>query len=169
MGVYRALGINFPLLTLMDLSDTDVKIQPIAELGAARFTVDRTLQAKYNYALDFDRIYLDYDDTLVGGSTVFPEVIGFLYRMRQLGKKIVLLTRHADDLTSDLHRHAISSALFEEIVVVPLNSKKSQFIVPERAVFIDNAFAERAEVFGAHAMPCFDVGGVSVLMDWKFQ
>ena len=88
MGVYRALGINFPLLTFMDLSDTDVKIQPIAELGAARFTVDRTLQAKYNYALDFDRIYLDYDDTLVGGSTVFPEVIGFLYRMRQLGKKL---------------------------------------------------------------------------------
>ena len=48
-----------------------------------------------------------------------------------------------------------------------MEDSKSGYIKPEKAIFIDNAYQERAQVYKNHNIPVFDVDGIEVLMDWR--
>ena len=67
--------------------------------------------------------------------------------MLQQRKKLILLTRHENDLEETFNRYAVSKLLFHKIIHLNhLNESKSQYIHHLDSIFIDNAFKECEEV-----------------------
>lgn len=163
MNLYRNRGINLPMLTVLDRLGHDVKI---LDNGFAA-TVDRALINRHELGFDYGVVYVDFDDTLVVDGRVNVKTMAFLYQARSAGKEIVLLTRHAQELDQSLARHAISKELFTRIVHITDGSPKSHYVDRADAVFIDDAFSERADVLHNTGAKVFDVDAVESLLDWR--
>jgi predicted ATP-grasp superfamily ATP-dependent carboligase len=164
MGLSRVHGFNFIRNTINMALGHDVKA--IANSGL-RFAVDRALVSRYRMDGDFGRVYLDYDDVLVQDGAVNPRIIGLVYQWRNEGRKITLLSRHATDLREALRESCISEALFDEIVWIGRDERKSDHVVDRDAIFIDDSFGERLDVHERTGIPVFDVDAVEALVDWR--
>lgn len=167
MCLSRARGVNLPLLSVYAALGKKVSVFE----NPYELVMDRTLISRYKIDYEYDTVYIDYDDTLVEGNEVCLPVIRFIYQCRNKGKKIVLITRHEadhnDSIEQNLEQHAISVILFDEIVKLSFEDSKAEFIDPQNAIFIDNAYSERKEVFDRYRIPVFDIEGMDVLTDWR--
>lgn len=163
MGLSRARGVNMPLLSLYNLwgYDVDLLIQD------AELLVDRAFISRFKHDYDYDRVYIDLDDTLILRSQVVPSMMAFLYQCRDQGKKLILLSKHrGGDVEGYLLQHCICPQLFHQIVHLGKNDSKSDYI-QGRAIFIDDSFAERRQVQQRLGIPVFDLDMVESLLDWR--
>jgi hypothetical protein len=164
MCLYRQCGVNIPLLSLYDALDLEVEVLP----NDFPAEVDRALFSRFRLGLDYDTIYLDCDDTLICRGEVNRYVLLLLYQAAQQGKTVHLLTRHDRDIHQTLARAKIHPGLFKSIQTLDWQSEKFDRMSPgEKAIFIDNAFAERKKVKTHTGMPVFDVDAVPSLIDWR--
>lgn len=164
MGLDRALGVDLPLLTVYDAMDTDICIAP--QLTCA--TVDRALYNAFRTDLDYDEVYVDFDDTLIVKGRLNLTLLRFLYQCAEKNKKLILLTRHVGDLTADLQACRVYPGLFDEIVRVPEGKQKTDCISPSaKALAIDDSFAERQALTAAFGMPAFGNESVEALLDYR--
>lgn len=86
----------------------------------------------------------------------------FAYRLLEMGKRLILLTRHAGDLRAALAEARIAESLFERIIHLREGEAKSSAIEGE-AIFIDNHFPERLDVARNCGIPVFDVDALELL------
>lgn len=167
MCLSRARGVNLPLLSVYAAMGKAISVFE----NPFRVRMDRTLVSRYDIDYPYETVYVDYDDTVVERERVCLPVIRFLYQCRNLGKRVVLLTRHEahheDGIFHSLDAHAISRGLFDEIVTLTRGQKKAEFIKSQDAIFIDNAYAERKEVHDVAGIPVFDVEGIEAVTDWR--
>ena len=167
MCLSRARGVNLPLLSVYVAQGKNVSVFE----NPYNITMDRTLIARYQIDYEYDTVYMDYDDTLVQKQEVCLPAIRFVYQCKNKGKKIILITRHEQDydntILDDLKNHYITETVFDEIVNVENGKEKTEYINPERAIFIDNAFSERKKVYDKFAIPVFDVDGLEVITDCR--
>lgn len=160
----RAKGINLPLLSVYIIMGYDVDIYD----NAYHLIMDRALIGRYRLDIDYNYVYIDFDDTITLRGKVNLNTIRFMYQCYNKGKKLILLTRHENDLEETLNHYAISKQLFYKIVHLNhLNESKSQYIHHLDSIFIDNAFKEREEVRQVHHIPVFDVDQIEFLLDWR--
>ena len=82
-------------------------------------------------------------------------------------KKLHLLSKHATDIYQDLRKYRIAENLFDSIDVLAINDEKHRYINEEKAIFIDDSFAERKKVHEMLGIAVFDVDMVESLVDWK--
>ena len=162
MGLTRNLGINYPLLTLFTHMDIPVSAVP------NRYTieVDRALISRYRLDIQYDTVYVDLDDTLIVRGRVNCTLIAFLYQCINLGKKIILLTKHIKNVHNTLAEHRISESLFDSILVLPVAEEKSNYVEKD-SIFIDDSFSERKKVRENCQVPVFDCSEVEALLDWR--
>lgn len=163
MGLFRALGVNLPLLSVYDRAGLDVDILPLCLDGA----MDRALIARFDLDIHYAHVYVDLDDTLLRDGQVDTLLIAFLFQCRNRGVGLHLLTRHAGDVEETLFRHALSG-LFDSITHLTDGQSKSAAITHGSAVFIDDSHAERAEVHTMLGIPVFAPDAVEALMDWRY-
>ena len=164
MCLYRQRGVNIPLLSVYDAMDMDVEILD----NDFSVEVDRALFNRFQLGLDYDTIYLDFDDTLICRGEVNRSVLLLLYQATQQGKAVHLLTRHAGDIRQTLAQAKIHPGLFTSIQTLDWKKEKVELIRPgEKAIFIDNAFTERRKVKSQTGIPVFDVDAVPSLLDWR--
>ncbi len=164
MGLTRNLGVNFPLLTIFTFNEQSVKLM----LNDKKILVERAFISRYKYFnLNYDDIYIDLDDTLIIRDKVNLTLIRFLYQSVNENKKIHLLTRHRENVFDTLKKYKISSELFDTINVLNLEQKKSEFIKSQKAIFIDDSFAERLEVKSHLNISVFDVDMIESLLNYK--
>lgn len=165
MCLSRARGVNLPLLSVYVAQGKDVAVFE----NPYSIKMDRTLITRYQIDYEYDTVYIDYDDTLVSQQKVCLPAIRFVYQCKNKNKKVILITRHNQDhdnsVYDDLGRHFIAEALFDEIINVEIGKEKNDYIRPEKAIFIDNAFAERKKVHNKYKIPVFDVEGLEVLCE----
>ncbi|WP_417350506.1 ATP-grasp domain-containing protein [Flavobacterium alkalisoli] len=160
MGFFRHKGVNLPLLTIYDALGMDVEIFKYGyELELFRVTKN-----KFKYGLEYDTVYVDYDDTLIVNGKVNIVLMSFIYQCKNNGKIVKLITKHGSKLHMSLNFYSISPSLFDEIIVLKMEDKKSDYIESHKAIFIDNWFVERREVRLAKDMPVFDVDTVESLI-----
>lgn len=164
MALFRANGVNFIQLSLFDRMGVEVSILN----NKLDIEIDRALFARYSHNENYDYVYIDFDDTIIIENTVNTEIIKFLYQARNLGKKIVLLTRHKQDVKKTLAKFAISELLFDDICVLKQTENKSSFIKKAKSIFIDDSFAERKEVSDKLKIPVFGLDALESLFFWKF-
>ncbi len=156
--VQRAAGVNLPLMAVQDHLDRDLGV-----LEEARVTVvERRLATTAVLDHSFDTACFDLDDTLICDGTANPSAMRLAYRLLQLGKQLVLLTRHPQDPLPTLAAARIPATLFERIVHLRQGEPKSLH-VPASAIFIDNHFPERREVASSCGVPVFDVDTLDLL------
>lgn len=167
-GFTRCIGANLPLLTLYTFQGQCIKEVPL--IGYNELHIDRALYNTYKSDLDFDSVYVDYDDTLVINGHLNIQLISFLYSCIDYGKPVYLLSRHddekygrLDDLLKKYHLHN----LFDEIIHIDLSENKSTYIKSNKAIFIDDSYGERMSVHKSTNIPVFDPSMIEALLPFN--
>jgi len=163
MALFRALGVNFILLSLFDRMDIEVSILN----NKLDMEIDRALFARFSIKENYEYVYIDFDDTIIVNNAVNTDIIKFLYQARNFCKKIILLTKHKKGINETLSKFAISNLLFDEIILIEQNAKKSDYIKNINSIFIDDSFAERKDVLEKLKIPVFGLDAVESLLLWK--
>lgn len=161
IALYRHLGVNFAVLSLFDFMGFPVQIL----YNNFPLRLDRGMETLYHAEIVYDTIYLDYDDTLIINKKVNLEVIQLIYQAVSKNISVILLSKHEGDIYQSLMDYKISEMLFSEIIVIPPNKKKADYIAKRQAIYIDNHFPERQQVYMQHQIPVFDVDAVDCLID----
>jgi anti-anti-sigma regulatory factor len=155
---FRAKGVNFALLSAFDAFDVALNI----DANDYEVELDRALGNRYKIGLTYEKVYIDLDDCLLLGDQVNGELIKYIFQARNKGIKIALITRHEKDITQTLNRYRLAG-IFDEIIHIQDKQPKSKFIDGKHSIFIDDSFAERAEVKNAHGIPVFSPDMVEML------
>lgn len=163
MALFRVKGINFIQLSLFDRMGLDVSILK----NKLDIEIDRALFARYTFNENYECVYIDLDDTIIFDNAVNTNIIKFIYQAKNVGKRIILLSRHNKDIKGTLSKFAISDLLFDDIIKVERNENKSEYIKNMDSIFIDDSFTERKEVFDRLNIPVFGVDAVEALLLWK--
>jgi anti-anti-sigma regulatory factor len=163
MALFRNTGVNFILLSLFDRMGYDVTVIQ----NDYKIEIDRALFARYTLNITYDYVYIDFDDTIIVDESVNTTVIKFLYQARNNNKKIVLLTKHLHCVQEKLHRFALSSLLFDEIIQIQGSEQKRHHIKNMNSIFIDDSFEERKEIAQHLKIPVFGLDAIESLLCWK--
>lgn len=164
MSLFRVRGVNFPLLAVYNALNYDV----IPIVNKFNIEVDRALFNRYRHNIDYNHVYIDFDDTITKGEFVNPEVMLFIYDIRKNGKQVHLITKHKNNILETLNNLKIHSGLFDSIIQLKEFEEKSDFIInKEYSIFIDNSFNERYDIHKKLDIPVFDVDGINLLIDWR--
>lgn len=186
MALFRFSGVNLPLLTiyeafrrptsllLLDYATSSYRVEVMDKAYVNRFRV---------HGLDaIEIVYVDLDDTLILRGKLNTKLVRLLFQYVNEGKQIVLVTRSAADPTQILESFRLRP-LFDRILHVTDRSiPKSVEIVRDmnvhlsegdscvddassRAIFVDDSFRERRDVFENSGMLVFDCSMISVLLD----
>lgn len=159
MGVYRQLGVNLPLMTAYDGTGSDI----LALRQSFPMRLQRISQCLYKTELQYDTIFIDYDDTLVVNGNVNAQLVRFIYQAINEGRRIVLLTRHDGDIYGELASRRLCAALFDEIIHLGVNEDKLPY-VKKNSIYIDNMFHDRKRIHENTGIPVFDVDAVGCLL-----
>lgn len=160
----KSLDINLPLLALCDFSEMEIGITP----NKYKIQSDKTYIDRYKIDYKYERVYLDFDDTLVFHREKYnTEAMRFVFQCLNKGIEIVLLTKHEYDIYETMKKIHLNEELFSEIIEVPLDKMKYEYVNEDKpSIFIDNAYAERAAIKAYTNMPTFDVSNFNCLIDW---
>lgn len=162
MGLYRGAGVNFALLSLFDAMGIDVNV------FCNTYTIenDRALCTRYKTNVEYDIVYMDFDDTVTSRGLINTDAMKFIYQARNEGKRIILLSRHERDLRQTLAEYSIAESLFADIIIIrDKTQRKSDYITEQRAIFIDDSYAERWDVHQRCGIPVFGVDSIEVLIN----
>lgn len=157
MGFYRAKGVNLPLLSIYD---HDKKIERL-DIFQNKIDIirDSALNPRYKVDFFFEHVYVDFDDNLIFDDKTNYKLLGLLYKYKNENKKIYLITRHRQTYNKSpkdtLAEHKIAESLFEEIIEIDGNDKKSDFIYENNSIFIDDSTKERNDVHINRQIPTF--------------
>lgn len=167
MCLTRAKGVNLALLSVYTAMGRDVDLF----CNDYAVTVDRTFISRYKIDYDYDRVYMDLDDTLIIRGKVCLMAVRFLYQCLNHNIPVTLITRHTYDHKENteeyLKKCCISNKLFDEIITIPFDHCKADYIKGNKSIFIDNSFAERKQIRDKCGIPVFDVDCIEVLLDWR--
>lgn len=167
-GYTRCMGANLPLLTIYTFQGQIIKEIPV--VGYKNLNIDRALYNAYKTDIDFDSVYVDYDDTLVINGHINIQLISFLYSCIDKEKSVYLLSRHDDEKfgnLDDLLRKYHLQSIFTDILHIGLSEKKSAYIKTSNAIFIDDSYGERMAVKEATGIPVFDPSMVEALIPFN--
>jgi hypothetical protein len=158
-AVYRVQGVNFALLSVYSAFSLPVSIMP----NNYQVELDRSLNVSFKTDIEFDQVFVDYDDTLLLSDRVNIFLLRFLFDCINKNKRLILITRHSGDLKKSMKKQRITG-VFDEIIHLKKGEKKSDFIPHHNAIFIDDSFAERKEVMQVCGIPVFSPDMVADLI-----
>lgn len=163
MALYRQLGVNFALLSLFDAMDMNVKIL----FNNYNLKLNRRLANSYTLDYKYNKVYIDFDDTLIINNKINTTAVMFLYQCLNKNKKIILITKHSTEISDDLKKFHIDNTIFEKIYSLNESDNKSDYIDNVDSIFIDNYYKEREEVYIKLGIPVFDVDAIECLIDYS--
>jgi predicted ATP-grasp superfamily ATP-dependent carboligase len=143
MCLTRNMGVNLPLLSIyihlgIDVNDTLFKEE--------KLSVYKVFKNVFMPKKEYNTLYIDLDDTIIIKGKVNTDIIAFLYQNKNNNKKIALLTRNKRPKET-LINNFIDPRLFDEIIIVENDNKKSLYINKEnKSLFIDDSYRERKDV-----------------------
>lgn len=150
-GVYRMQGVNFAALSLFSAFGYDVVVEP----NNYEVTLDRALDCKFSIDINFNHVYVDFDDViLLNESIINPEMISLIFYFINNQKKVYLITKHNQNIYETLSKYRIKE-LFDEIIHLDKSKQKWKYIKHIDAIFIDDSYAERNEVQSKLKLPVF--------------
>jgi carbamoyl-phosphate synthase large subunit len=160
MSTHRVQGVNFPLLTIFEHERLALRLITLP----MSVELDRALQNRYKIKLYFDALYIDLDDTLLLGDSVNLDALKLVFSCINRKIPVTLITRHNGSLENTLQKYRLTG-LFDEVIHLESNQRKSDFILRNNAIFLDDSFAERDDVHQRCGIPTFDCSMLDVLID----
>lgn len=162
MALARNLGVNIPLLAIYEHMGYPVNVMP-KHYG---IRLDRSLSNVYKLDIEYQTVYIDFDDCIIVNNKVNIEAVELIYQAHNEGKRVVLVTRHKHNLEETLKRHRLNG-LFDRICHITEQDDKCNYIEPDKAIFIDDSYRERKIVFDTYGIPVFDVCEIESLLNKK--
>lgn len=160
MALNRNKGVNFPMLSLYECERIPIEII----LNQYDLTIDRALVNRYQHSIKYETVYVDLDDTIIIDKKINTDLIKFLYQCLNNNIKIILITKHAGNLNETLKKYRITN-IFDEIKHIDKSVNKSSCVTSKNAIFIDDSFRERQEVYKKTGIPTFDCSMLECLLD----
>ena len=161
MGLFRNLGVNFLLMSLYDAEGYDVT--PMVNTHA--IVMDRALSGRFQQELEYNNVYLDFDDCLIVNGQVNIQIVAFIYQCISKKIGVHLLTRHKGEISESLERWRLGG-VFDSVSHLRFDEHKSDYIKKEKAIFIDDSFAERLEVKSRLGIAVFAPDSIESLVEW---
>lgn len=158
-GLYRSKGINFALLSIFDAFGEEVRVIT----NDFSIEMDRALNNKYKIELNFDKVYIDFDDCLIVNDKLNIQLISLIYQFINDNIKVILLTKHRKNIHQTLQLYRIDS-LFDGVISLNENEEKYQYIDPKNSIFIDDSFSERYKVYQKLHIPVFAPDAIECLI-----
>jgi hypothetical protein len=158
--LYRACGINIPLLIVQNLLLRDFKTFKF--INDSEISMKANSLSQINYKFSFDTVFFDLDETLICKGMPIHEVIAKLCFFIKTGKKVNLLTRHKGRIGDALKSIKLDESIFDKVVFVSLDKLKSEYIFTN-SIFIDNEFPQRFDVMKNCQVPCLDLDQLDFL------
>ena len=158
-ALYRGRGVNFAELSIWDALDSEI------EILSNRYPIemDRALDNCFSIKYDYDEVFIDYDDTVILEKKYYnADVMRFLYQCKNRSIKLTLLSRHDGDLSAELRDFALDK-IFDRIIHLVKEDKKSDYIDNSRAIYIGDSFAERRNIAQNCGLPVFSVDMIPFL------
>lgn len=161
-AISRVAGVNLPLLTLHLFNEETID-SVLVNPKVFDLELDRALSNSFHWSINYDTVYVDYDDTLVINNRINVQLISFLYQCVNNRKRIVLLTRHKGDVMKALKEKKLEE-IFDEIIVLDKQANKSDYVTIN-SIFIDDSFGERKSVYDRCKIPVFDAHMIEGLLE----
>jgi hypothetical protein len=158
-SLYRGKGINFALLSVFDAFNYNVEIIE----NDYQLELDRSLNSRFKVNIEFDTVYVDYDDCLIINNEINIQLVSFLFKAINEKKKLVLISKHEGDLDKELSKYRLNT-LFDKIIHIGKGSKKFEYIDDLSSIFIDDSFMERKEVKEKLNIPVFSQDMIEILL-----
>ena len=149
-SLFRNLGVNFALLSIYDAFNYDVKIFH----NDYHIELDRALNNKYKINIEFENVYIDFDDCLLIENKVNTTLISLIYQFLNEGKKLILITKHDKEINQTLDEYRLTN-IFDEIIHLEKGQMKYKFIKKSSSIFIDDSHTERLLVHENLGIPVF--------------
>jgi len=158
-SAYRAKGVNLALLSLFNAFEMPI------EILANNYDVelDRALYNKYKINIDFTSVYIDFDDTIIIDGKVNTKLVSAIYHFINLGKKVILITKHEFPIAETLKKYRLYQ-IFDEVLHLKKGDSKWEYVINQDSIFIDDSFAERKEIFKNKGIPVFSVDMIECLI-----
>lgn len=150
MEINRMQGVNLPLMWCFSALGYNISILK----NNYSIEIDRALENTFKLEIDYDTIYIDFDDCLVTNSVVNYKIVAFLYKELNKNKKIILLTKHAKNIDQSLHKVRLFE-IFDKIIHIEASDEKYKYIKEKNSIFIDDSFAEREKIYRFLNIPVF--------------
>jgi carbamoyl-phosphate synthase large subunit len=164
MSTHRMQGVNFAWLTILEAMGSKLSILH----NPGTIMVDRALHSRFKHTFNYDKVYIDLDDTILFNNQVHLGAIQLIYQSINQQKQVILLTRHKGNLQETLLRHRLVG-LFDSVIHLDTHQKKSEFIEYHDAIFIDDSFAERLDVAQSCNIPTFDLHMLNLLLEGTYD
>lgn len=141
MMLNRARGINFVELALYQKLGINIEVI----FNNIDIALARALVPKYKHNLEFENVYIDFDDTLfLEDKYINPDIMKLIFQMKNENKKINLITKNKkNNLSKTLHKFGIGT-IFDKIIHISEQDKKVNYI-EKNSLLIDDSFQERKE------------------------
>jgi hypothetical protein len=157
----RSKGVNLPLLTLYLYSGNN--IDSVQE-NQYEVVIDRALHNSYATNLEYDNVYIDYDDTLIFEKKINIRLIAFIFQCINNNIPVRLITKHEGNLLDDLKEKRIHD-IFDEIIHIGNDENKFDYINGARSIFVDDSFGERKSIYDKIGIQVFDTHMIEFLMN----
>lgn len=162
--LHRNKGINFPLLSIYEHCGNSVDSVLINNYEISCY---KCVENRFKLSIQYTHVYVDLDDTIILKQKVNTKMVQYLYYAKNLKKTIILLTRNKDPDTV-LEKYHIHSQLFDQIIRVDKERRKSEFIDNSyTAIFIDDSYKEREDVYNTNKICVFSCDMIEAIMDEK--
>jgi hypothetical protein len=160
-SLHRNQGINFPLLSIHEHFGYYIDKLNINKYGISCY---KCVENRFKLSFDYSTVYVDLDDTIIIKGKVNTKIIQYFYYLKNTKKNIILITRNIDPVKY-LESYLINSKLFDDIIIVDKEISKSTFITDKHAIFIDDSFKERYDVFNKSNINVFSCDMIESLFD----
>ena len=161
--LHRNQGVNFPLLSIYEHFNIDIENVLTNTYDISCY---KCVENRFNISITYDTIYIDLDDTIILKNKVNTKMIQYLYHIKNNNKKIILITRNKEPHKC-LEKYYIHVNLFDQIIIVNKNEKKSNYINDVNSIFIDDSYQERSDVFNVNKINVFSCDMIETLFDEK--
>lgn len=138
----RASGVNLAELAIYNKKNITTSVI----YNKSELSIERNLKSKFSLELDFNYVYIDFDNTIYFQDKITEEAFIFLNKCLFRGIKVILVTKYlGSDLIIKLEDLRIHT-LFTEIIHISESDSKYKYIKHLDSIFIDDSFSERQEV-----------------------
>lgn len=158
-SIHRMKGVNFSYLNILNELYDDLDIIQ----NDYHIEYDRSLNIRTKLNLQYQNVYIDFDDTLIIDGQVNSKLIQVIYSLLNNNKNIVLITKHKNNIYNSLQNYKISKDIFSEIVHLSFNDEKYKYIKKD-SIFIDDSFVERKKVKDNLNIPVFSIENIEALI-----
>lgn len=141
MMLNRSRGVNFIELALFQKLGISVEVV----YNNVEIALGRALAPKYKHNIEYENLYIDFDDTLfLDERYINTELMKLIFQAKNKNKNVYLITKNKkNNLAKALHMFGISH-IFEDILHIQDSDQKINYM-KKSSVLIDDSFNERKE------------------------